>query len=461
MSAPKKVEEVTVLKLLGSSPAKDAILSFADKEMEQALLGSVLLKPDIFPLVGNEVKSADFFADYANGFIWLAFQELTKQGDPIEFSTVVSFLAKYPDAKVTVPLLTRMCQGIVPNPDNCRVYARGVREAALRARLAHAVELQKSYVADKSKSLSDCLLKIEGETLALATPILGRKPQDAIAQALAWSDSIEERISNKGMNVIGTGMSSTDDLLTGFPVGECTYICGSAGLGKTSLMTSFLYWQLKTAVKVGELVLWYALEMSTFDMLTKLAQHATGISARAMRRGDITPAQAQETLEFAQWWATQPVSVIDEFPAMSLTQLEIDIKRHKMRGNVSIVYVDGLWLMGMENEEGDLGELTKGLNRLARQENIAIVITHQLNQDAKGRSSKRPLLTDLKGGQPVQQDPQTVLALYRPNYWDIDTDDTTELVVLKSRNGLAEVGSSAKIEFNKPRGLYQPLSQRE
>jgi replicative DNA helicase len=63
----------------------------------------------------------------------------------------------------------------------------------------------------------------------------------------------------------------------------------------------------------------------------------------------------------------------------------------------------------------EIGEITAGLKRLARAEDVCVALLTQLNQavDAKDRTDRRPNLADLGDSGEIEQDADAALMLYR------------------------------------------------
>jgi replicative DNA helicase len=102
----------------------------------------------------------------------------------------------------------------------------------------------------------------------------------------------------------------------------------------------------------------------------------------------------------------------------------------------------------------EVSEVSRTIKTLAREMNVAIVLLAQLNREVEKRDDKRPQLSDLRDSGEIEQDADTVLFVYRDQYylersepdqsdkkradWEISMDaarDRIELISAKVRKG--------------------------
>jgi replicative DNA helicase len=113
--------------------------------------------------------------------------------------------------------------------------------------------------------------------------------------------------------------------------------------------------------------------------------------------------------------------------------------------------------MGGKSKDGRYGlitEISRGLKEIAKSEGVAVLALSQLSRDVEKREDKRPTLSDLRESGQIEQDADTVLFLYRPQYylelaeppvgsekraaWEQALEgcrDQIEFIVAKRRNG--------------------------
>jgi replicative DNA helicase len=119
--------------------------------------------------------------------------------------------------------------------------------------------------------------------------------------------------------------------------------------------------------------------------------------------------------------------------------------RHESLG---LVVVDYLQLMSFggrntDNKQQEVAEISRMLKSVARELQCPVVALSQLSRAVEQRTEKKPMLSDLRDSGAIEQDADTVLLLYRPDYYDgavnPDTDSEAVLNLAKNRNGPTDV----------------------
>lgn len=77
------------------------------------------------------------------------------------------------------------------------------------------------------------------------------------------------------------------------------------------------------------------------------------------------------------------------------------------------------------------------MKELARELHVPIIALSQLSRAVENRPDKRPQLSDLRDSGAIEQDADSVLMLYREDYYDPYTDrkGLADIFVRKNRNG--------------------------
>jgi replicative DNA helicase len=152
---------------------------------------------------------------------------------------------------------------------------------------------------------------------------------------------------------------------------------------------------------------------------------------------------------------------IDDNP--SITVAEISAKCRRL-DNLGLVMIDYLQLMngsgygkGGENRVTVVAEISRSLKIMAKELNVPVICLSQLSRATEGRTDKRPILSDLRESGAIEQDADSVMFLYRDEYYNPDTEDKgiAECILAKNRHG--ETGT-VKLQWIPQ---YQTFADRE
>jgi replicative DNA helicase len=123
------------------------------------------------------------------------------------------------------------------------------------------------------------------------------------------------------------------------------------------------------------------------------------------------------------------------------------VNKHK----VGLIIIDYLQLMSgsgekNSNREQEISRISRDLKTLAKELQVPIIALSQLSRAVETRKeSKMPQLSDLRESGAIEQDADMVMFLYRPEYYEINTNEMgesnrgeTHVRIAKHRNGSLE-----------------------
>lgn len=239
---------------------------------------------------------------------------------------------------------------------------------------------------------------------------------------------------------IMSGYAKLDDYTNGFKPWELIVLAARPAMGKTAFALNIL---LNAALKHDKSVAFFSLEMGSEQIVDRLLSAVSEIHMSRMQKGQLTESDFAELGEAMEKLWDSHIFVDDQGGA-TIPMLKSKLRKIKIeRGKLDMVVIDYLQLMSgvgskfAGNRVQEISEISRGLKELARELKIPIIALSQLSRNVEARVDKKPQLSDLRESGAIEQDADSVIMLYRDEYYDPDTDrkGTADILVRKNRNG--------------------------
>jgi replicative DNA helicase len=407
-------------------------------EVEESLIGAMLLSQEAVSVAYETVQSEDFYRPL-HGQIFSAIIALANAGEPVDYVTVQAKLQERGAVAVELAVLSSL-QMNTPSAANAQHYAELVREKAQQRRLIAVA----GEIVDDAYIATDDVIGLIDEAERKINQIGDERRTDSVSPLqrllLSEADILEQRGETRGQfNGLETGYKSVDVVLQGLQPNSLTIVGARPAMGKTAF-------GLGIAVHVGAIVrrpaLYFSLEMSRQELAERILASTARIDSSKLRTGDLSDAdwnRAHEAFGFLQ----SAKVFIDDNPALTVMDVRARARRIKQQnGDIGVVIIDYLQLMSSrgraENRQVEVSEMSRSLKILARELSCPIIALSQLSRKLEERSDKRPMMSDLRESGALEQDADVVLFLFRPEeYGEVANDKKSdaEIIVGKNRNG--------------------------
>jgi replicative DNA helicase len=392
-------------------------------EAEQALLGAVLLQNDCIDAVAGRVDPADFFEPVHRQIFEVAC-DLVRAGKVATPVTLKRHLAADLDvAGLTLNQYLARLAAEATTTINAPDYADVVRENAQRRALI-ALAQRLGSGAHGSGEIG----ALVGEGLNALDELLdsdrrARRPvmiSEALTEAV---DRIATAYQHDGaIPGISWGYSDLDSLTGGLHRGEMIVVAGRPGMGKSALAFDAGC----NAAEAGYGVAQYSLEMPRDSLALRKLSSRIGIPYFKLRSGKFEEYDFGRIIEAARDVGRLPF-LIDDRSSLTISDLASSVrstaKRFRRAGKeLALVIVDYMQLLQpgdrySGSRVNEVSEISAGLKRLSRDQNVAVMALSQLSREVEKRDNKRPLLSDLRESGTIEQDADTVIFLYREEYY--------------------------------------------
>jgi replicative DNA helicase len=409
-----------------------------DRPAEEALLGSVLVNPEVYYDVANTLSTDDFFL-HRNRWIWEAFTSLHEQRLPIDILTVSEELDRQSrlDESGGPAYLTSLINN-VPSSLHAEAYARIVEETATRRRLLEAANQIARLAHQGGTPIEEVVNESEKSIFGVSERRLTHQLQPIKRVLSEYYDRIDYLARHRDETLgVPTGFIDLDRLLGGLQSSDLLIIAGRPGQGKSGFCLSVA----KNASQLHKRhVAMFSLEMSNEQLVQRLLSQETGIDSQRLRLANL---QDDEWPLFTQ--AVSALSdtqvYLDDTPAITPLQLRTKCRRLHMEVGLDLIIVDYLQLMTgdtrIDNRVQEVSYISRNLKALARELNVPVLAAAQLSRAVESRRPPRPILSDLRESGSLEQDADVVLFIYRPDQYEDDTlkQNIAEIIVAKHRNG--------------------------
>jgi replicative DNA helicase len=178
--------------------------------------------------------------------------------------------------------------------------------------------------------------------------------------------------------------------------------------------------------------------MSAEQLVTRIISSEAMIDSYSLRTGRLDKKQWEDIAATATQLAGCNI-LIDDTAGITVMGMKAKLRRVQ---NLGLVVIDYLGLMQsdkrIDNKVQEIAEISRGLKLMAKEFNVPIICCAQLSRGPESRTDKRPMLSDLRDSGSIEQDADTVIFLYRDEYYDKEKSDegsVAEVIIAKNRHG--------------------------
>ena len=415
-------------------------------ELEQAVLGALMLERDAIIDVQEYVKAETFYLE-EHRIIFKAIQSLSVEMKAIDLYTVTERLKSQKELQKVggAAYLAELTQKVA-SAAHIEFHAKIIAQKYVQRELIRsATEIERrSY--DDEVDVTELIGFAEQEIFRVSEGNVKRSVQvasDILRKALA---QIEEASKTAGeYNGVRSGFTDIDAVTLGWQPSDLIIIAARPSMGKTAFVLTMAR---NMCVELKTPVAFFSLEMSSVQLMNRLIVAETQLNSKDLRTGNLTPAQwthlESQTVELGR----SPL-YIDDTPALSVYEFRSKARRLKTQHDIQLIIIDYLQLMTAStpetrgNREQEVSLISRTLKAIAKELNVPIIALSQLSRNVENRGgSKRPQLSDLRESGAIEQDADVVAFIHRPEYYGLTTDENNmptagmaEIIIAKHRNG--------------------------
>lgn len=411
-------------------------------EAEKAVLGSILLLPEVFDEVALVIRPGDFYDD-ANRIVFEHLLQMHDAGQQLDPMLLVERL-RSADQYETIGGAAYLAElgSIVPTAAHAEYYAKIVADKAVLRSLIHAGTdiLHDAY--DPTADTREMLSKAEERVFGILDA-RGGSQLSMIAEVLQESlDRLDARMDRQhAFGGLETGFDDFDQLTGGLQNSELIILAARPSMGKTALAMNIAE---HAAMQVRAPVLFVSLEMSAIELGDRLLCSVAEVNGQRLRNGTITNDERRKLVQTAAEISQAPM-FIDDSPSRTMTEIAAGARRLKRREGLGLIVIDYLQLIEPDDSrdprQEQVAKIARRLKGLAREMEVPVLCLAQLNRQVESTRDNKPQLSHLRESGAIEQDADVVMFVHREEYYQTNEEDRerfrgeADLLIRKQRNG--------------------------
>ncbi|MGG3307355.1 replicative DNA helicase [Paenibacillus lautus] len=415
-------------------------MSFHSIETEQAVLGSVLLEPE---LIYETILTPEHFYHDGHRLIFDQMLQMREKQEPVEIVSLVAHLGPTLADVGGVQYISSL-SGSFPSVQQFATHEQIVKEKYLMRTGMTAIKELYNELPDNPRELAAELMSLS-EVIGDQVRAEGgfRHIKDGLMDHVDQLERKKENGLESGARTVGTAL----DKITGhWKKQTLNIIAARPSVGKTAFM-------LNNATKAGGdglTVALFSLEQPEVQLLDRMIAAEGRIDGINVRDAKLTDDEwTRYTMGIAKL-ADMDI-YIDDKPGRTIQEIRAAVRKLKKKHPNIIVFIDYLQLIHggkkfpSRNEE--VGYISSSLKQMARENDCPVIALAQLSRGVEQRQDKRPMMSDLRESGNIEQDADTITFLYRDDYYNQETEkkNIIECIVAKNRNG--SVGTAEMVNM--------------
>ncbi len=417
------------------------ILPPKNLEAEASLLGCLLLKGSLFDITEDAGLLADDFYEIKHQLIFKAITDLFTAGATPDIVTVSDKLSSgnLMDRTGGIQYLADLAEKTpVSSESALRDYANIIKEKSLHRQFITICGDGEDKAYKQEESFDEVIDKTTSQLIEL----MNSRQVSSIKHIRELVDAelaeLKKRIeSNKTIIGISSGFPMLDSLVGGFKPGDMIVLAGRPGMGKTSLALNMAI----EMAKLDNVVAFFSLEMPGSQLINRIIATECGINSKNFMTGRL------EKDEFTRLWhnidsiSKLPI-YIDDTSTMTMSDVRSKAKKiRKEAGRLDVIFIDYLQLVGSNVHKDDrvrqVEHISRTIKLFAKDMRMPIIALAQLSRKVEDRTTKIPMLSDLRDSGAIEQDADLVMFIHREDVYNKETEKkgTAEIYIQKNRHG--------------------------
>src|SRR5687768_6230460 len=342
------------------------------KELEEAVLGAIMLEKSAFDTVIEILKPECFYVE-VHQRIYKAMQALAVKSLPIDLLTVVEELKVREDLEfVGGPYFVSRLTNSVVSSANIEAHSRIVLQKFIQREL---IRISGEIIGDAYEDTTDVFDMLDDAETKLfeITNNHLRKNFDSIDSVLVKTIQRIEDMRNRQDDITGvpTGFTSLDRITYGWQPTDLIILAARPSVGKTAFALNLARSAALHPTKPTGVV-FFSLEMSSGQLVQRILSAESEIWLEKISRGKLEEHEMKQLYARGIQRLAQAPIFIDDTAALNIFELRAKCRRLKNKHNIGLIIIDYLQLMSgtgdrNSNREQEISRISRDLKGLAKE----------------------------------------------------------------------------------------------
>ena len=415
-------------------------------EAEQAILGCVLIDNEIMVSLSDEMKVQDFY-DRRHQIIFTAMLNIYKNQMQIDFTTLIAELQvknQLVEAGGAVYLSSLI--DAVYTTANIEDYMQIVQDAALKRNVISAA----TSIAEAGYNANYDSVSYIDYAERLLSDLSKRRRTDGFTPIETVLENVKNimlanRAKDGELTGLSTGFEKLDEITLGLQKDNLIILAARPAMGKSAFaMNIAINAAIKNVKEGGEpiSVALFSLEMSQEQIVQRMTAAQARVNLTNIQKGNLNQKEMLLVESASDELAGLNLYFCDQ-GTVTVADIRAKCRKQKASGGLDLVVIDYLQLINGSSKSGnrqeEVANISRSLKQMARELGVPVIALSQLSRDIDKREDKRPNMADLRESGSIEQDADIVMFLYRPGYYNKNTEkvsNLTELIIAKNRSGV-------------------------
>lgn len=403
------------------------------KDLEEAILGGILLEKDAFDTVNSMLRPDCFYVD-GHQCIFKAMQQLAAKSQPIDSLTVEEELRKAGQLEIIGGpfFLKRLTSSVVSSANieaHCRIVLQKFIQREIIRISGELISTAYEDACDPMELLEEAEQQLTGINSSLSFGDM--LPIDTVlVQAIQQIEEWRNRPDKSEVTGIRTGNKRLDMVTRGWQPGDFIIIAARPSVGKTAFALNIVKAAGEHLKEKGGTVAIFSLEMAAVRLILRMLAATSQVWLMKIQTGNLTEADMKQIYRDGVQVMSRLGVLFDDKQSLTVAKLKNKCRKMKRKNKLGLVVIDYLQLMTPEerngrNREQEISKISRDIKNLAQELSIPIIALSQLSREVEKRSGTEPQPSDLRESGSLEQDADLILFLY--NYTDAEKAENREL----------------------------------